>query len=131
MSEASTYQIDIPLQSIKVGDKIVLKNIFFETNSYQLKDESKVELNKIVGFMKENNTVKIEISGHTDNVGNKQLNSKLSENRAKSVYDYLANNNVIKERLRFKGYADTQPIESNASPEGKAKNRRTELKIIE
>ena len=126
------FKIDIPLSSIKVGQKIVLKNIFFETNSFVLKTESKVELNKLVAFMKENSSIKIEISGHTDNVGKKDLNIKLSEKRAKAVYDYLLQSNAISEfRLKFKGYADNQPIESNATPEGKAKNRRTEIKIIE
>ena len=126
------FKIDIPLSSIKIGQKIVLKNIFFETNSFVLKTESKVELNKLVNFMTENSNIKIEISGHTDNVGRKDLNMKLSEKRAKAVYDYLLQSKAISEfRLKFKGYADTQPIESNATPEGKAKNRRTEIKIIE
>ncbi|MBI5218981.1 MAG: PD40 domain-containing protein [Bacteroidia bacterium] len=130
-NSSKPYQIDIPLQAIKVGDKIILNNIFFETNSYVLKNESKVELNKIIGFMKENNTVKIELSGHTDNTGSKDLNKKLSENRAKAVYDYLVNNSISSGRLRFKGYADMQPVAQNTTTEGKAKNRRTELKIIE
>lgn len=125
------FQIDIPLQLIKVGDKVVLKNIFFETGSFVLKDESKVELNKIISFMKENNTVKIEISGHTDNSGTKLINKKLSENRAKSVFGYLSNQGIPVERLKYAGYADAQPVAKNNSPEGKAKNRRTELKIIE
>lgn len=131
LKDASPFQIDIPLQAIKVGDKVVLKNIFFETNSYVLKDESKVELNKIIGFMKDNNTVKIEISGHTDNVGAKQTNKTLSEKRAKSVFEYLINHAINKDRLKYIGYADSQPVSPNTTPEGKAKNRRTELKVIE
>ena len=80
---------DILMKPIKAGEHVVLNNIFYATNAYDLKDESKVELNKLAAFMNKNPKVKIEISGHTDNVGSKPSNQVLSEKRAKSVFDYL------------------------------------------
>ena len=80
---------DIPLNPVRVGEVVVLKNIFYETDSYALKDESVVELNRLVRFLSENPRIKIEISGHTDNVGTPDYNLRLSDNRSKAVADYL------------------------------------------
>ena len=126
----STYNIDIPLQPIEANATVVLKNIFFDVNKYDIKNESQVELDEVVGLMKENPTVKIEISGHTDNVGKPIDNQKLSENRAKSVVTYLTAKGIDAKRLLFKGFGDTKPISDNKTEEGKAKNRRTELKVV-
>lgn len=120
---------DIPLQPIKVGSKVVLENIFFDTDKFELKDASKVELEKLKDFLEKNPSLHIEISGHTDNQGSKQHNLVLSKNRARSVYEWLIMNKVAKERLTFKGYADEQPLLSNETPEGRSKNRRTEFLI--
>jgi outer membrane protein OmpA-like peptidoglycan-associated protein len=81
--------------------------------------------------MTKNANLKIEISGHTDNVGAKDKNQILSENRAKSVVDFLVSKQIARERLSYKGYGDTQPINENDSDEHRANNRRTEFKIIE
>ncbi len=124
------FDIAVLLQPIEVGNKVILKNIFFDTNRFDIKAESKPELQKLMDFLSVNPTVKIEISGHTDNVGNDQLNQTLSENRAKAVYQYLIANGVIADRLVFKGYGKTQPVASNDSEEDRSKNRRTEFKII-
>jgi len=78
-----------------------------------------------------NTTLKIELGGHTDNVGSKSSNQILSENRAKAVYSYLIEKGIVVERLSSKGYGDTKPIADNASEKGRAENRRTEFKIIE
>jgi outer membrane protein OmpA-like peptidoglycan-associated protein len=121
---------DIPLQAMKAGNKVILKNIFFETNSFDLKPESTIELNKVLQFMNENFNLKIEISGHTDNVGGDALNQKLSENRAKAVVDYLTSKGISSLRMISKGYGKTQPIATNNTEEGRALNRRTEFKII-
>jgi outer membrane protein OmpA-like peptidoglycan-associated protein len=118
------------LQPIEIGNKVVLNNIFFDTNKFDLKPESIAELQKLVEFLTVNPTVHIEISGHTDNVGNDQLNQTLSENRAKAVYEYLIASQVTPARLVFKGYGKTQPIAPNTSEEGRKKNRRTEFMII-
>ena len=124
------FNIAVLLQPIEVGNKVILKNIFFDTNKSEIKDESKPELKKLVDFLNLNPTVHIEVSGHTDNVGSDQLNQKLSENRAKSVYQYLITNNINPTRLVYKGYGQTQPVTSNDNEEDRAKNRRTEFKII-
>lgn len=118
------------LQPIEIGNKVILNNIFFDTNKFDIKDESKPELQKLIGFLALNKSVKVEISGHTDNVGTDQSNQVLSENRAKAVYGYLIANGIDASRLSFKGYGETQPIATNDTDEGRAKNRRTEFKII-
>lgn len=124
------YLIDVPLIPIQIGGKIILKNIFFETDSFTLKDESFVELNKLILFLEQNPELKIEIGGHTDNIGTEQYNIKLSENRAKSVVDYLTDNNININRLTYKGYGFSEPITDNLTAASRAKNRRTEFKII-
>jgi len=124
------YILAVLLQPIEVGGKVILNNIFFDTNKFDLKPESIAELQKLVDFMNVNPSLKIEISGHTDNVGNDQLNQTLSENRAKAVYQYLVENMIDPTRLQYKGYGKTQPIATNDTDEGRGKNRRTEFKII-
>lgn len=122
--------LSVPLQPITPGAKIVLKNIFFDSDKFNLKEESKVELNKLVQFLGNNPAVKIEIGGHTDNTGDAVKNNALSANRAKAVKDYLVSTGVPAARLSSKGYADTQPIADNKTVEGRALNRRTEIKIM-
>jgi outer membrane protein OmpA-like peptidoglycan-associated protein len=124
------YIMDIPLQPIKEGKSAVLNNIFFDYDKYDLKDESFAELQKLVEFMKKNPNVSIEIGGHTDDRGSAEYNKSLSENRAKAVYNYLVDKGISSERLTFKGYGFDNPVEDNATEAGRAKNRRTEFKII-
>ncbi|QQL51314.1 OmpA family protein [Mucilaginibacter ginkgonis] len=121
---------NVGLNPIEVGKKVILNNIFFGTNKYQLEADSKAELQKIIEFLNTNPTVRIEISGHTDNVGNDQANQILSQNRAKSVYEYLVTNGIGAGRLMFKGYGKTQPLMPNTTEENRAMNRRTEFKVI-
>jgi outer membrane protein OmpA-like peptidoglycan-associated protein len=121
---------DIPLQPIEIGKSIVLKNVFYETDSYALKKESEIELNKVVQFLKVNPGIRIEISGYTDNVGETAYNQVLSENRAKTVANYLIAASVNAQRIVSKGYGTSNPVTSNNTEEGRAQNRRTELKII-
>jgi outer membrane protein OmpA-like peptidoglycan-associated protein len=124
------FNISVSLSPIDVGGKVILKNIFFDTNKSDLESESKAELQKLIEFLTVNPAVHIEISGHTDNVGTVQINQTLSENRAKSVYQYLVNKGIANSRLVYKGYGETQPIAPNDSDDNRAKNRRTEFKII-
>ncbi|MBS1665305.1 MAG: PD40 domain-containing protein [Bacteroidetes bacterium] len=126
----TTFNIDIPLQPIEANAAIVLNNIFFETNKYELKSESQTELDEVVQLLKDNPTVHIQIDGHTDNVGKAPDNKTLSENRAKAVTTYLVNHGINAQRLSSKGFGDTMPVADNATPDGRAKNRRTELKVI-
>jgi outer membrane protein OmpA-like peptidoglycan-associated protein len=118
------------LQPIAVGNKVILKNIFFDTNKWDIKDESKPELQKLIDFLNHNPTVHVEISGHTDNVGSDQSNLVLSQNRAKAVYQYLVTNGMAAGRLVYKGYGETKPIVANDNDENRGRNRRTEFEII-
>src|SRR6185437_10990953 len=126
----SAWHIDIALQPIEPNAAITLKNIFFETNRYDIKPLSEPELNEVVQLMKENPTLRILISGHTDNSGKPADNRTLSENRAKAVTNYLIAKGIAPGRLSAKGFGDTQPVADNAIPEGRARNRRTELTVV-
>lgn len=126
----SALRIDIPLQPLEAGASIVLKNIFFDTKKWDLKTESQIELDKLVQLMTDNPTVKIEIAGHTDNVGKTADNLKLSNNRAKAVVQYLLSKGIAAGRLSAKGFAEKKPIAPNTTDTGRAQNRRTEVKII-
>ena len=121
---------DIELHKLTAGSKIVLNNIFFDFDMATLRPESTAELNRLLDLIKTNATMQIEISGHTDDKGSDTYNQKLSENRAKSVVDYLTEKGIKKERLEFKGYGESQPISSNETEEGQQLNRRIEFKIL-
>ena len=123
-------KLDIPMQPVAVGEKVVLRNIFFDTDTYELLPDSKAELGKLIAFLSKNPALRIEIGGHTDNEGSDSHNMTLSQNRAKAVYDYLTSNGISSEKLAFKGYGETMPIDSNLTPEGRANNRRTEFKVM-
>jgi outer membrane protein OmpA-like peptidoglycan-associated protein len=125
----NAYLLDVKLSKAETGGKVVLKNVFFDTNLFVLKQESFPELNKLVSFMKSNQAINIEISGHTDSTGDKNKNQLLSENRAKAVYDYLQSKGVSASRMTFAGYGDTKPVSVNDTEEGRALNRRTEFLI--
>jgi outer membrane protein OmpA-like peptidoglycan-associated protein len=129
-SADSTYQKDIPLQPIEVDAAIVLRNLFFETAKYEIKPESEVELEKLIQLLRDNPTVKIQIEGHTDNVGKAMDNQKLSEARAKSTINYLIQKGIKADRLIAKGFGASKPVADNKTEEGRAQNRRTELKVI-
>jgi len=122
---------EIKLNNIKKDAKIVLRNVFFETGKANLRIESYPELNRLANVMKEVPTLKIEISGHTDNVGSEAVNMKLSKDRAKSVVDYLINTQEIAaERMTYEGYGFSQPIADNITEDGRQQNRRVEFKVI-
>ena len=87
-------------------------------------------MEKLIDFLKLNPTVVIEIEGHTDNVGSEQMNQKLSESRAREVYNYLADKEIDEKRMQYKGYGLSKPVSTNETPEGRALNRRTEFVII-
>ena len=125
----SAAQKNIVLQPIEKNAAIVLKNIFFETNRFELSPASVTELDKLVSLLQENPTIKIEIGGHTDNVGKAADNLTLSDHRAKAVVDYLLTKKIDPARLSAKGYGMTQPVADNNTTEGRALNRRTEMKI--
>lgn len=125
------FQLDIPLEPIDVGSTVELKNIFFDVNKWDLKPESKAELEKLIAFLTKNPGLRVELGGHTDNTGDKKANVILSSNRAKAVYEYLViTGKIAATRLEYKGYGDSVPKVANDTPENKARNRRTEFKIL-
>lgn len=128
-TELSPFLKDIALQPTDVGTVVTLKNVFFDFDKVELKPESYVELDKLADYLR-TNKIRIEIGGHTDDQGSDDYNDRLSENRAKSVYDYLVNKGIPADRLQYKGYGKRVPIADNATDEGRAINRRTEFKII-
>lgn len=128
-TELSPFLKDISLQPTDVGTVVTLKNVFFDFDKTELKPESFVELDRLVSYL-QRNTVRIEIGGHTDDQGSDEYNDRLSENRAKSVYDYLIQKGIPADRLTYKGYGKQKPVADNGTDEGRAANRRTEFKII-
>lgn len=128
-SVQKAYILNVELIPIEVGEKVKLENIFFGFDSFELEQRSFAELNTIVNFLQENPGVKISIEGHTDNEGSSTYNKTLSSNRAKSVHTYLIDKGIVAERLSYKGFGDAQPVATNDTEEGRALNRRTEVKI--
>ena len=123
------YILEIKLKKIEIGGSVVLRNVFFNTGSYELLPESKIELKRLIDFLITNKSLYIELEGHTDSVGSEELNRVLSESRAKEVYTYLVDQGIEKYRMTFKGYGYSRPISPNETIEGRALNRRTEFKI--
>ncbi|HEY0897864.1 MAG TPA: OmpA family protein [Sphingobacteriaceae bacterium] len=123
------FLLQVPLQKIAIGGLVTLRNIFFETNKFSLLPESKIELDQLIRFLKENPSVGIEIGGHTDAVGDEKSNQLLSMNRAKTVYEYLGRQGVPASRLSYKGYGESKPVGENNTEEGRQLNRRTEFKV--
>lgn len=122
---------DITLKPIKIGAVVALRNIFFEYNSATLLPESYPELNRVYKILIDNPTVKLELSGHTDSIGGHEYNMRLSQQRAESVRNYLLEKGISPSRLIAKGYGLTKPIAPNSTEEGRALNRRVEMKILE
>lgn len=123
-------QRDFYLKKVEVGIKVVLDNIYFETGKAVLRPESFDALDMVLRFMENNPTIRLEISGHTDNTGTLRINQKLSRDRAKAVVDYLISGGISVERLVYEGYADTQPVAPNDTSAGREKNRRVEFKVL-
>jgi len=122
--------LDIYLEPVRSGRSIVLNNLFFDSKEFALKPKSRTELNRLVAFMKQYPDIQVEVSGHTDDVGSDDDNQVLSQNRAKSVYTYLLSQGVKAQRLRFKGYGESKPLNPNDSDEHRQQNRRIELRIL-
>lgn len=121
---------DLMLQPIEVGLTVRLKNIYFDFDKTTLKKESFTELNKVVDFLKRNENVEIEISGHTDNKGSDDYNLNLSQGRSQSVVDYLISQGIESYRLTAHGYGEGKPIDTNDTDDGRANNRRVEFTVV-
>ncbi len=132
VDKQNSYQkLDIQLEPISSKIAVVLKNVFYETGNFKLKNESKSELDRLVKFLEINPNVKLEIAGHTDNVGSDANNLDLSQKRATEIVNYLIAAGIDKTRLKAKGYGASKPIADNSTDEGRAQNRRTEVSIID
>ena len=127
----SQRSINLEVKPIELGASYKLNDIYFGTNSYELSFKSKEIIESFIEFLKDNPKIKAEIQGHTDDVGNDKSNLVLSENRARSVLDFIVQQGVASERLTYKGYGKTKPIASNSNDEGRAKNRRTVFVITQ
>jgi hypothetical protein len=125
------YIKKISLSPIKVGETMLLTNVFYEIDSWELRKESMSELNTLADLLLDNKGLRIEIGGYTDATGSVEYNLALSEKRAMSVVSYLINKGVLADRLKYKGYGNSSPIGDNITEEGRRLNRRTEAKIIQ
>jgi len=123
-------QRDLYLAPIQVGQTIHLNNLFFETGKTSLSQESFPELQRLLVILQTNPSMKVEISGHTDNIGSEDVNLKLSQMRAEAVFKFLTEHNIATDRIVTKGYGSSQPVASNTTNEGRAQNRRVDFKII-
>ena len=128
---AEPYIKRINLNPVRLGEKMQLTNVFYATDSWQIKEESFTELINLVNLLNETKDLVMEIGGHTDSTGSAEHNRLLSEKRALSVVNFLTGKGIDPSRLRYKGYGNTLPVGDNESPEGRQLNRRTEAKIIE
>jgi outer membrane protein OmpA-like peptidoglycan-associated protein/tetratricopeptide (TPR) repeat protein len=124
------FDVDIALRPLTVGTDVIMRSVFFETSRFNLLDASSAELDHLYNFMNLNRSVKVEIGGHTDNVGAEKENDLLAENRAQEVRKYLIAKGIQADRITAKGYGERQPIATNDTPEGRALNRRTVCKIV-
>ena len=132
-SDSATLEpvkVDVPLTKVEVGAVIPLNNIYYKINSADLTDESVLVIREFAYYLKENPRIKVEIRGHTDDLGDDQKNLALSADRAFTVYDLALELGVPKTRISFKGYGETRPLVPNDSPINRAKNRRTEFAIV-
>lgn len=130
LDEKAYFDILVEMTPLRAGKQVVLNNIFFESGSYDLAKESEVELKFLYNFLKKNPGLRIEIQGHTDNVGSPAANLKLSQNRAEAVRSYLIDKGIGPDRIVAKGYGETRPVAGNITDEDRAQNRRTEFKVL-
>ncbi len=130
MDSTTLLQRNLLLTPIEIGATVRLSNVFFDYNKSELRSDSFSELDRLVVFLQNNSAMTIEVSGHTDAVGNDAFNQTLSEKRATAVADYLMKKGISPKRLRSKGYGKTKPVASNSTEEGRQLNRRVEFVIL-
>lgn len=124
-------KLELGIEEAKVGQSIMLRNINFELGKATLKTEVSADLDRLVQFLKDFPEARLEIQGHTDNVGNVAMNNKLSESRANSIVYYLAKHGIDVHKLSAKGFGPSFPIADNATAKGRAINRRVEMKVVQ
>ncbi|MEO0468408.1 MAG: OmpA family protein [Bacteroidota bacterium] len=130
LPQETYFDLTIDLIPLKKGVKVVLNNIFFESGDSELRESSKAELAFLVYYMQQNRNMRIEIQGHTDDIGTDADNLRLSQSRANAVKAYLESQGIPDSRVQATGYGEKQAIAPNDTEEGRAKNRRTEFKVV-
>ena len=128
-NKAEGLKLDIELDPLNNLNKGILNNIYFETGKADLQEKSRTELNQLIAFFQKNMAIKIEISGHTDDVGDAKQNLILSQKRAQSVVDYLLKGGLASSRIKAVGYGKTRPVVPNTSEENRRLNRRIEWRV--
>lgn len=128
--EETFQSMDVEMKEAKVGKPYVLNDIHYASNSAKLTEDSKFVLDEFISYLKENPSIRVEIRGHTDNVGSAEDNLPLSSDRAFSVMDYLQQEGIEKFRLKFRGFGESKPLATNDTAQGRARNRRTEFMIL-
>jgi len=123
--------IETDLNKLKLGNSVILKNVNFEFNSYVLQPDADTILKAVLTFLNDNPKIRILISGHTDDLGSEDYNLELSINRAKSVYNWLINNGIESDRLKFTGFGKSRPLFKDTDEKSRALNRRVEVKILD
>jgi outer membrane protein OmpA-like peptidoglycan-associated protein/tetratricopeptide (TPR) repeat protein len=118
-------RVDVEIEPIELNKSYRINDIYFDFNKFDLRIESKAILDQLIEFLEENPLIRIQIQGHTDNIGNDADNLRLSDNRARSVYNYLIDKGIKSTRLTYKGFGKTMPVSQNDTEEGRARNRRT------
>ena len=121
---------DLYLVPIEIGSVVRLNNVFFDFDKWDLRPESYLELNRVVKLLSENPAIEIEMSAHTDSRGSDEYNITLSDNRARSVMDYIIAHGIDTSRISSKGYGETMPVVPNDTDENRQLNRRVEFKIL-
>jgi outer membrane protein OmpA-like peptidoglycan-associated protein/tetratricopeptide (TPR) repeat protein len=129
--QTKPFKKDIPLQKIQPDARVTLQNLFFAFDSDSILKTSRPELNRLLRFLEMNASVCVEIQGYTDDKGPEAYNQKLSELRAKSVFNYLYRHGIAPDRMVFKGFGEKNPVADNETVSGRAKNRRTEIRILQ
>ena len=124
-------KLELGIEEAKVGQSIVLNDIYFEVGKADIDIAFSTDLDKLIQFLKDNPETRLEIQGHTDNTGSLNLNNKLSQSRANSVVDYLTKNGIDRNQLIAKGYGSSLPVADNATAEGRTKNRRVVMKVLQ
>jgi outer membrane protein OmpA-like peptidoglycan-associated protein len=121
---------DLYLVPIEIGQVVRLNNVFFDFDKSFLRPESFVELDRVVKLLNENPAIEIEMSAHTDSKGSDEYNFKLSDDRARSVTDYILSKGIAVKRIISQGYGETKPQVPNDTDENRQLNRRVEFKIL-
>ena len=127
----SPGKLDFEMKEMKEGEAFLIKNIYFETDSFSLNQQAKNVLSVFVNFLQNRKYLKVAIHGHTDSAGDDQANFLLSTQRAKSVHDFLITSGITSTRLSYEGFGEQKPLETNKTEEGRSQNRRTEFYIVE